>query len=63
MGDLPGEYGEVISYQNLYRCLNKLTEHKEGMFSLQDGSHYGALIPEVDILIERQGRAVFKIKT
>ena len=33
MGDLLGEYGEVISYQNLYRCLDKLTEHKEGMFS------------------------------
>ena len=33
MGDLLGEQGEVISYQSLYRCLDKLTEHKEGMFS------------------------------
>jgi transposase len=33
MGDLLGEEGEVISYQHLYRCLDKLTEHKEGMFS------------------------------
>ena len=33
MGDFLGEAGEVISYQKLYRCLDKLTEHKEGMFS------------------------------
>ena len=33
MGDLLGEAGEVISYQSLYRCLDKLTEHKDGMFS------------------------------
>ena len=32
MGDLLGEAGEVISYQSLYRCLDKLTEHKDGMF-------------------------------
>jgi hypothetical protein len=28
-----GEEGEVVPYQNLYRCLDKLVEHKEGMFS------------------------------
>jgi hypothetical protein len=33
MGDLLGEKGEVISYQSLYRCLDKLPPHKEGMFS------------------------------
>lgn len=31
LGDLLGEKGEVIPYQNLYRCLDKLTAHKEGM--------------------------------
>jgi transposase len=33
MGDLLGEEGEAVPYQNLYRCLDKLLEHKEGMFS------------------------------
>jgi hypothetical protein len=33
VGDLLGEEGEVVPYQNLYRCLDKLVEHKEGMFS------------------------------
>jgi len=33
IGDLLGEEGEVVPYQNLYRCLDKLIEHKEGMFS------------------------------
>jgi transposase len=32
MGDLLGEDGEAISYQSLYRCLDKLTEHKDSMF-------------------------------
>lgn len=32
VGDLLGEQGEVIPYQNLYRCLDKLLEHKEGLF-------------------------------
>ena len=32
VGDLLGEEGEVVPYQNLYRCLDKLVEHKEGMF-------------------------------
>lgn len=33
VGDLLGEEGEVISYQNLYRCLDKLLAHKEGLFT------------------------------
>jgi hypothetical protein len=33
MGDLLGEESEVIPYQNLYRCLDKLLLHKEGLFS------------------------------
>jgi len=33
IGDLLGEEGEAIPYQNLYRCLDKLLEHKEGMFT------------------------------
>jgi hypothetical protein len=32
MGDLLGEESEVIPYQNLYRCLDKLLVHKEGLF-------------------------------
>ena len=33
MGDLLGEDNEVVPYQNLYRCLDKLLPHKEGLFS------------------------------
>jgi hypothetical protein len=33
MGDLLGEEGEAIAYQNLYRCLDKLLAHKEELFS------------------------------
>jgi hypothetical protein len=33
MGDLLSEDNEVIPYQNLYRCLDKLLRHKEGLFS------------------------------
>ena len=33
VGDLLGEEGEAVPYQNLYRCLDKLIEHKEGMFA------------------------------
>lgn len=33
MGDLLGEDNKVIPYQNLYRCLDKLLPHKEGLFS------------------------------
>ncbi len=33
IGDLLGEDSEVIPYQNLYRCLDRLLRHKEGLFS------------------------------
>jgi hypothetical protein len=33
VGDLPGEDGEVVPYQNLYRCLDKLLDHKAGLFT------------------------------
>ncbi len=33
LGDLLGEDSEVIPYQNLYRCLDKLLVHKEGLFN------------------------------
>jgi len=33
MGDLLGEDNAVVPYQNLYRCLDKLLPHKEGLFS------------------------------
>lgn len=33
MGDLLGEEGEAVPYQNLYRCLDLLLAHKEGMFN------------------------------
>jgi len=32
VGDLLGEEGEAVPYQSLYRCLDKLLEHKNGMF-------------------------------
>jgi len=32
MGDLLGEDGEVVPYQNLYRCLDRLLAHKKGLF-------------------------------
>ncbi|MBP1623942.1 MAG: Transposase [Acidobacteria bacterium] len=33
MGDLLGENNQVVPYQNLLRCLDKLVRHKEGLFS------------------------------
>jgi len=33
IADLLGEEAEVVPYQNLYRCLDKLVEHKDGMFT------------------------------
>ena len=33
IADLLGEEAEVVPYQNLYRCLDKLVDHKEGMFT------------------------------
>jgi hypothetical protein len=33
VGDLLGEEREVVPYQNLYRCLDKLLDHKAGLFT------------------------------
>jgi transposase len=33
MGDLLGRTGEAIELHSLYRCLDKLLEHKQGLFS------------------------------
>lgn len=33
VGDLLGEDGEIVPYQNLYRCLDKLLGHKKELFS------------------------------
>lgn len=33
MGDLLGRMGEAIELQSLYRCLDKLVAHKQGLFS------------------------------
>ena len=33
MGDLLGRMGEAIELQSLYRCLDKLLAHKQGLFS------------------------------
>ena len=33
MGDLLGRTGDAIELQSLYRCLDKLLEHKQGLFS------------------------------
>jgi hypothetical protein len=33
IGDFLGEDNQVIPYQNLYRCLDRLLPHKEGLFS------------------------------
>ena len=51
MGDLLGEEGGVISYQNLYRCLDKLTEHKEGMFSFLKERWQDMFNIEFDVLL------------
>jgi len=33
MGDLLGRTGDAIELQSLYRCLDKLLAHKQGLFS------------------------------
>ena len=45
VGDLLGEEGEVISYQNLYRCLDKLLAHKEGLFTFLKQRWQDLLMP------------------
>ena len=51
MGDLLGEEGNAISYQSLYRCLDKLTEHKEGMFTFLKQRWQDMFNVEFDVLL------------
>jgi hypothetical protein len=51
MGDLLGEEGEAIPYQNLYRCLDKLLEHKEGMFSFLKQRWQDMFNADFDVLL------------
>ena len=51
IGDLLGEEGEAVSYQNLYRCLDKLLEHKEGMFSFLQQRWQDMFHADFDVLL------------
>ena len=51
MGDLLGEECEAIPYQNLYRCLDKLLEHKEGMFSFLKQRWQDMFNADFDVLL------------
>ncbi|MCL1893672.1 MAG: IS1634 family transposase [Holophagaceae bacterium] len=51
MGDLLGEDGDAISYQNLYRCLDKLVEHKDGMFVFLKGRWQDMFNAGFDVLL------------
>jgi transposase len=51
MGDLLGEEGETVPYQNLYRCLDKLLEHKEGMFSFLQQRWQDMFNADFDVLL------------
>ena len=51
MGDLLGEEGEAVPYQNLYRCLDKLLEHREGMFSFLKQRWQDMFNADFDVLL------------
>jgi hypothetical protein len=51
VGDMLGEEGEVVPYQNLYRCLDKLVEHKEGMFSFLKQRWHDLFYAGFDVLL------------
>jgi hypothetical protein len=51
IGDLLGEDGEVVPYQNLYRCLDKLVEHKDGMFTFLQQRWQDLFNAEFDVLL------------
>jgi hypothetical protein len=51
MGDLLGEEGDAVPYQNLYRCLDKLLEHKEGMFSFLQQRWQDMFNADFDVLL------------
>jgi hypothetical protein len=50
IGDLLGEDGEVVPYRNLYRCLDKLVEHKDGMFTFLKQRWQDLFNVEFDVL-------------
>jgi hypothetical protein len=51
MGDLLGEEGEAIAYQNLYRCLDKLLEHREEMFTFLKQRWQDMFNADFDVLL------------
>lgn len=51
MGDLLGESGEAIPYQNLYRCLDKLLAHKKGMFTFLKQRWQDLFNADFDVLL------------
>ena len=51
IGDLLGEESEAVPYQNLYRCLDKLLEHKEGMFSFLKQRWQDMFNADFDVLL------------
>ena len=51
MRDLLGEEGEAVPYQNLYRCLDKLLEHREGMFSFLKQRWQDMFNADFDVLL------------
>jgi hypothetical protein len=51
IGDLLGEGGEVVPYQNLYRCLDKLIKHKDGMFTFLKQRWQDLFSAEFDVLL------------
>lgn len=51
IGDLLGEDGQVVPYQNLYRCLDKLIQHKDGMFTFLKQRWQDLFNAEFDVLL------------
>jgi hypothetical protein len=51
MGDLLGEAGEVVPYQNLYRCLDKLLDHKKGLFTFLKQRWQDLFNADFDVLL------------
>jgi hypothetical protein len=51
MGDLLGEAGEVVPYQNLYRCLDKLLDHKKGLFAFLKQRWQDLFNADFDVLL------------
>jgi hypothetical protein len=51
MGDLLGEAGEVIPYQNLYRCLDKLLDHRKELFTFLKQRWQDLFNADFDVLL------------